>query len=256
MPTHWFEQPTDEAARICLRLDSLFDRFDQSVQDESHHGCYTAISVLSQLMSAVDRSDLSSKLHSLSSAQRKRLQEFENSPAVDRNKLNQLLQSIHADNLLLKKTQAKPGDSLRQNPLFNTLKQHINSPNGLSEFNVPQFHLWMKQPRSHRSSCLKEWADEFQTLKRVIKRNLDLMRSNAQTQQTQTERGLFQQSLDPSNACHLLRVKLDTPDPIYPTISVGKHQVNIQLYNLSSSLDGISQKCHANIPLTIQYCRS
>ena len=253
--THWYEQPTDETTRICLRLDSLFGRLNQCMQDGTPHSCYCAITTLCQIMSAADRNDLLTKLQTLSSNQLKRLKELQNLSAVDAEKLDQFLQSMYADSSLLKRSKTAAGGQLRQNPFFNSIRQHINNPNGLSEFNAPQYSLWIRQTRTQRLACLEEWAQEFSALKRIVTRNLDLMRSNNKTQTVVSVRGLLQQTMDPTDPCQLVRVHLETDEAIYPTISVGKHQINIQLQLLDAQ--GVCQKYYGeDIPIRLQFCRS
>lgn len=250
----WFEQPTNEETRICLRLEDLFARLKECLQDDSQHGSHAAIIALSQLCNATDRNDLCGKLYNLSMKQLERIEAYADSPAVDLSKLNELIEAIRTDATALKRNAKKPGEQLRQNPFFNSIRQQLNSPNGLATFDSPQYCLWMRQTGPKRMTCLKTWAQDFKLLRRVVTRSLQLLRSNSENKPVMSERGLFEQPMDKSRPCQLVRVKVDNQPNCYPTISVGKHQVNIQLLKVDDISQGIAQKSYDELPLTLHFC--
>jgi cell division protein ZapD len=254
--THWFEQPTNEEIRICLRLENLFSRMGQCLKNDSAHSSHAAISTLSHLSNATDRNDLCSKLHKLSMQQLSRIKGFADSPAVDLTKLNTLMQAINHDAVELKRNSQKPGEKLRQNHFFNGIRQQLNSPNGLATYDSPQYSLWLRQPSSVRQECLEGWMDDFSLLKRVVTRNLELIRGNREIKQAVTERGLFEQPMDKSRPCLLVRVKVDAEETFYPTISVGRHQINVQLQKIDDITHSLPQKSYAELPLTLHFCYS
>lgn len=252
--THWFEQPTNEEMRISLRLENLFSRLDRCLEDDSSHSSHAAISTLSHLCNATDRNDLCSKLHKLSMQQLARIERYASSPAVDLAKLNTLIEAIKADATALKRNMQKPGETLRQNHFFNSIRQQLNSPNGLATFDSPQYSLWLRQAPDKRRECLKNWLVDFSLLKRVVIRNLELIRGNSETKRAVTERGLFEQPMDKSRPCLLVRIKVDAEQSIYPTISVGKHQINIQLQQIDDITESLPQKSYVELPLTLHFC--
>lgn len=252
----WFEQPTNEETRICLRLENLFLRLDQCLKDTSLHSSHAAISTLSNLCHATDRSDLCGKLHKLSMQQLERIEGYANSPAVDMAKLNLLKQAIEEDARALKNNAAKPGDKLRNNPFFNSIRQQLANPNGLATFDSPHYSLWMRQSDQQRLNCLQNWYAGFALLKRVVIRNLELIRANNETKQANTERGLYEQPMDKSKPCNLVRVKIGTDESVYPTISVGKHQINVQLQKIDDISNSTAKRSYDELPLTLHFCYS
>lgn len=252
--TTWFEQPTNEETRICLRLEDLFARLTQCLESAHPQNSYAAIITLSQLCNATDRNDLSSKLYKLSAQQLERMEAYAHSPAVDLTKLNELITAIRIDAETLKRSPQKPGDSLRQNPFFNSVRQQLNSPNGLATFDSPQYCLWVRQSDDARLACLHDWLNDFELLHRIVKRSMDLIRSNCETKRVVSERGLFEQPMDKSRSCQLVRVKINGEPTCYPTISVGKHQINIQLLKVDNVIHDLPQKYYAELPLTLHFC--
>jgi cell division protein ZapD len=252
--TGWFEQPSNEETRICLRLEELFTRLDQNLEDDSTRSSHAIITTLSQLCNATDRNDLCSKLHKLMIQQLSRIQSYSTSPAVDLPKLSSLMKIISEDAALLKQNMQKPGEQLRQNYFFNSLRQQLSSPNGLASFDSPQYCLWIRQPDGKRRACLENWLRDFSLLRRVVTRNLSLIRESKEIKHVTTERGLFEQPMDKSRSCLLVRVRVDDEQSFYPTISVGKHQINIQLQEIEDIANGLPKRSYAELPITLHFC--
>ena len=250
----WFEQPSNEEVRVCLRLEDLFARLDQCLRDDSAHSSHAAIATLSHLCNATDRNDLSSKLQKLTIQQLDRIQGYAKSPAIDLPKLKALMETISHDAASLKQHTPKPGEQLRQNYFFNSIRQQVNSPNGLASFDSPQYCLWMRQSAEKRRACLEDWLNDFSFLRRVVASNLNLIRENRETKKVVTERGLFEQPMDKSRSCLLVRVRVDGEGSFYPIISVGKHQINIQLQRIQDIANDLPQKSYAELPMTLHFC--
>jgi cell division protein ZapD len=250
----WFEQPSNEEVRICLRLEDLFTHLDQCLEDDSEHSSHAAIATISQLCNATDRNDLCSKLQKLTIQQLDRMQSYAKSPAIDLPKLQALMQRISHDMASLKQNTLKPGEQLRQNYFFNSIRHQVNSPNGLASFDSPQYCLWIRQSPERRRACLEGWLNDFIFLRRVVLSNLSLIRESRETKKVVTERGLFEYPMDKSRSCLLVRVKIDGEEGFYPTISVGKHQINIQLRSIEDVSNDLPQKSYAELPMTLHIC--
>ena len=119
-----------------------------------------------------------------------------------------------------------------------------------------KYSLWINQPGEYRIACLKSWLEEFHLLKRVVLRTLELIRGNCEVEKVTTERGLYEQAMDTTQSCLLVRVKINAEGNYYPTISVGRHQSNIQLQKIDVVAESLPQRCYEELPLTIHFCYS
>ncbi|OZB73616.1 MAG: hypothetical protein B7X29_11265, partial [Halothiobacillus sp. 13-55-115] len=86
-----FEQPLNERIRACLRLEYLFDRFDQHLADESVEGSLCAMLILIEATDVLGRIDVKRELIKELERQQSKLLQVAHTPQVNAEMLNQLL---------------------------------------------------------------------------------------------------------------------------------------------------------------------
>ncbi len=252
----WYEEPTDEIIRLCLRLESLFEQYRSQLLNPSISASHHSIMTLQRLLAATERSDLKSKLATQLSQQVTSMMQLHAHPEVDKQRLNSLLAQMEQDLQALRDMKQRFGEVLRQNQLLNCVRAHDQSPTGMTVMAIPQYALWLRQSDDQRTSCLTEWMASFTLLSRIVTRLLNILRQGMAVRAVQAQRGYFEQALNPMEPCALLRVQLPAERAdVYPVMSIGKHRVVIQLHRITDMAQGLSQKIYEDIPFTLALCR-
>lgn len=250
-----YEQPLNEQMRICLRLEHLFNQLKDHIGDTTTSGSRIAMSALLKTLNVIDRPDLKSKLNQMLTQQATTLAQLEHADNVDSTKLSTVLAKL--DRLIdaLHKTEHKIGHRLRGNAFLNQIRAQLNNPAGPNNFSAPAFALWLRQPSEVRTRDLSIWASEFEQLGTTVQTLLHLTRDSSPSQTRLAKSGFYQQALDPSLPCQMIRVTVPMAKSTYPEISVGKHRLVIRFLQPHYLGEQASQ---LNEPLTFELscCRA
>ncbi len=231
-----YEQPLNEPTRLYLRLEHLFKQLRNQLVMSGVHGSRLALEALLKIVDVADRPDLKSKLLQTLRQQSSSLSQLGSIPniEIDTNKLKNIL--AHLDQLidgLHHRCGAKLGDKLRHSPFLKSIRLHLNNPAGPCNFNVPAYSLWLHQSETKRLNDLTQWAHEFDLLENAVTTILKLTRDSTPAQNVTANNVFYQQALDPTLPCQLLRVTVPIDYNLYPEFSVGKHRLSIRFKPLS-----------------------
>jgi len=233
-----YEQPFNEEIRLCLRLEHLLKTLHNHIHQPSQVDSQTAMTALIKILNVIDRSDLKTKLAKVLKTQLQKIESFSNSPEVDQSrlkilqdKLNQLVDNLH-------RTPGRIGEKLRHNAFLKQIRMQANNPGGACHFAIPAYSLWLHQPSESRSNDLLKWAAEFSELNTTINTILNLTRETNTAKKVIAPDGTYQQSLDPSTLCQLVRITLPTNYHAYPEVSLGRHRLVIRFRSLDQQDEG------------------
>lgn len=251
-----FEQPLNEHTRLYLRLEHLFSQLQNHLRSAGTYASTQALETLLRIVDLADRPDLKSKLlqtlrqQSTTLAQLESLEHIELDTSKLQNILHQLdrlVDGLHAHG------STKLGDSLRQNPFLKSIRLHLNNPAGPCKFNIPAYALWLHQNAQMRLTNLSSWAKEFDLLKEAISLILNLTRNSSPPQQVTAINRFYQQTLESSIPCQLIRITIPCSYNLYPEFSVGKHRFSVQFK--SFDLNNEPQLNKQDIPFKLYCCR-
>jgi cell division protein ZapD len=244
-----YEQPLNESLRLFLHLESLFNRLNHYLVSTADDAPLDAMNCIVKILHTIDRPDLKTKLtqtltqHATSLAQ---LQQFEQ---VNPDKLQAVLTDLdqHIKSLLQQHT--KIGEALQYNELVSQLKQQSSHPSGICRYKIPMFELWLNQPIDQLRQQLSLWTSELNMLANIIDTILNITRNSTQYHPAYVERGFYQQTINPTMPCELLRIQLPKTLQAYPEFSVGKHRftlrfMSVQLFD--------QRPCQLNDSFTLQ----
>jgi len=158
-----FEQPLNDAIRICLRLEHLFIELDTYMHSSTLSSSRIAVPALLEVLNVIDRPDLKSKLTQTLMQQASALTQLQRSPHVNIEELNNCLNKLNQAITVLHNTRTKIGDKLRQNEFLNHVRMQLNTPGGACDFTTPMFALWLKQSAS---SSFKRVANRISNVAR------------------------------------------------------------------------------------------
>lgn len=223
-----YEQPLNELIRACLRLEHLFNQMDHQINDTSASGTRNVVTTIINLLHLLDRPDIKAKLAKEISHHMSLLARLENTPAIDREKLQELMQQLDDLMRCFIDSNGKIGQSLREIELLNNLRVHLSSPGGGCSFDIPVFHYWQQQSVEKRQAAIKTWLHEFSNIRKSIEIILQLIREGTKIHPKTAEQGFYQELLDPQINLRLIRVGMPKDIAAYPEISVSRHFLSVR----------------------------
>jgi len=222
----------NERIRACLRLEYLFDRFDQHLADESAEGSLCAILILIEATDVLGRIDVKREIIKELERQQAKLLLVANTPQVNTEVLNQLLDKQAHLLDQLHRMNAQPGAHLKHHELINAIRQRASIPGALCVFDLAALHYWLAQPYSERREDFLQWLEPLATIRHANELVVDLIRKSVTPEAKMAEDGFFQLNLESGAPYQLVRVLLDDTSNVYPEISASKHRVIVRFMRL------------------------
>lgn len=222
-----FEQPLNERIRTFLRMEYLFEQFEQHMQHSSPWDTHSAVKAVIDILGMVSRSDIKRETIKELERQNTHLRAFIEIPNINHGRLSLLIdqQSKCIDEL---HSISNMGQTLQQNELLNAIRQRRSVPGGLCDFDLPVYSYWLNQPFEHRQQIIQEWFAPFAVLNTSIRLVLQVIRDSTEASDQLAEGGFFQRNMETNQACLLIRVMLPESANMFPEISAGKHRFSIR----------------------------
>lgn len=250
-----FEHPANEQIRLYLRLEHLFKTFHLLQKKATAEDSKIAVMTLAHIGSVTDRPDLKSKLVQCLTLMQGNLAQLGQSPNIDHNVLQQVVNQLTQTIELLNANQAKLGETLRTHDFINQVRLNLSQPAGLCEHHLHALQLWMQRPADERTRQLNDWYCDISALEKAINLLLSLTRQSTKSSTQIAEAGLYQLTQETHTPCALIRVTVPAEYGVYPEISANKHRVMIRF--LEPSADGNKPKqTQGDIPFTLACCRT
>jgi cell division protein ZapD len=225
-----YEQPLNERMRIWLRLEYLFEEMLYRVRGPSVWDSRAALAALVDILEFTARNDCKPDLIKDLERHAQDLNRWKQSPKVDEQRLNNLLNKIN--NLIeqLGTPEQRLSRLFDEHYLIASVRQRSNIPGGTSRIDVPAYHHWLQNSPKQRLQDLSEWINYLTPLREGIDLNLYLIRQNAIPTHEVAQGGFFQTKLDSKNEVQLVRVSLSGDHPCYPEMSGGKHRFTLRFF--------------------------
>lgn len=223
-----FEQPLNERIRTFLRLEHLFNQFNQHINHNSEWDTDSAIKSILDIMSLLGRGDIKRETIKELERQHVSLKTFVEIPDIDQRCLEDIISKQEACLKNLHEINNNIGQELLQNELLNAIRQRLNMPGGLCEFDLPVYAHWLNQSHEKRIDILKDWFKPFTTLESAVRLILQVIRDSTDPANEIAESGFYQKNLDANQTCLLIRVFLPKDTHVFPEISAGKHRFTIR----------------------------
>lgn len=229
-----FEQPLNERIRTFLRLEYLFSQFEQHLQHNSAWDTHSAVKAIIDILALVSRGDIKRETIKELERQITNLKAFIEIPEINHGKLSLLIDEQQACINSLHAIPGNIGQPLQKIELMNAIRQRISVPGGLCEFDLPVYSFWLNQPFENRKTILEEWFSHFEILRQAVRLILKVIRESADYIDIVADGGFYQQNLEQSQSCLLIRVSLPADTNLFPEISAGKHRFSIRFLKTSN----------------------
>jgi cell division protein ZapD len=248
-----FEQPLNERIRTFLRLEHLFSQFEQHLQHTSAWDTHSAVKAIIDILALVNRGDIKRETIKELERQNTNLKAFIEIPDINHGKLSLLIDEQHACINDLHAISGNIGQALQKIELMNAIRQRISVPGGLCEFDLPVYSYWLNQPFENRKKILEEWFSHFEILKQAVRLILKVIRESADYIDVNAEGGFYQQTLEQSQSCLLIRVMLPADANLFPEISAGKHRFSIRFLKTRNPAHKSEQET-SSVPFSLACC--
>jgi cell division protein ZapD len=216
--------------RSCLRLEHLFLAVAEGLSGDSVWAARSALVGMLEIGDLLSRSDIKGELIKELERQLNTLGGLRDNPSVDQGALDQTIAELTPVLAELKSGGCQPGQRLRRDELVNQVRQRIAIPGGTCNFDVPAFHHWLHRDPTTRSAMLSVWMQDFRVIEGATRLVLRIVRGSATPRTITAAGGFYQEQLDASMPCHLIRVIVPTQTEAYPEISGGKHRFTIRFF--------------------------
>ena len=230
-----YEHPLNERVRTLLRLEHLFKRITFHLPQPDEWSSRAAINGLLDITNILARADIKSEVIKELERHATSLKKIRSAPGVDSRQLDLILDDLEKNTNTLRQINSQIGRGLRENEFLNNIMQRSTIPGGTCDFDLPQYHYWLKQPATTRHIDLQHWLLELVPLQSAIELLLSLMRNSAHAGKAQATAGLYQHTLESQSPAQLIRVGLAKESTIFPEISGNKHRFAIRFLEPTDS---------------------
>ncbi len=250
-----YELPLNEAIRVCLRLENLFQEFDIASRAKTVLESRQAMAALLKIIEVVDRPDIKSKLSHTLTQYTTALSQLKQSPQVDTGRLTKTLAKLTALNHNLHTNHQRLDEALRHNEFLYQIRTQFSSPGGATNDRLPGYYLWQQQPAEVKSRELQHWISTFDNLRNIVKTIMQLTRDSAPFQATVADNGFYHKIFNPSQPYQLARIKLPVQQNLFPEFGAGKHRLTIRFLSPEYHDKGRSKQTNLNVPFEISFCK-
>lgn len=226
--TTLFEHPLNEKCRTWLRLSHLFEQFDFHMPHGEEWHARAAMTALLDIANVLSRADIKSELLKELDRYHLSLARMADSPGVDTDRLEQILQHLKGSCQVVREVNGQLGQALRSNDFLNSIVQRSSIAGGGFDFDLPQYHYWLQMPQPQRHEQLTDWRREVAPVQDAVDLLLNLIRNSAVPARETAPAGFFQKSLPNNVAAQLVRVGIPSNAGMYVEISGGKHRFSIR----------------------------
>ena len=228
-----FEHPLNEKCRTWLRLSHLFEQFEFHLPHSEEWHARAAVTALLDIANVLSRADIKSELLKEFDRYKQSLSRMADSPGVDTDRLEHILQDLHQTCQGVRKISGQLGQPLRSNEFLNSIVQRSSIAGGAFDFDLPQYHYWLRMPQDERALQLDDWRHEVSPVQAAVELLLALIRNSAVPNQETAPNGFYQKSLPGNVSAQLLRVGIPSAGGLFAEISGGKHRFSIRFLECS-----------------------
>ena len=247
-----FEHPLNEKCRTWLRLSHLFEQLEFHMPHGQEWHARAAISALLDIANVLSRADIKSELLKELERYRQSLSRMANSPGVDNDRLEHILQDLRQSCQGVRDVSGQLAQGLRSNEFLNSIVQRSSIAGGSFDFDLPQYHYWLQMPQTERSLQFDDWRHEISAVQDSVELLLGLIRNSAVPTQERAPSGFYQKSLPSNVAAQLVRVGIPSAGGLYAEISGGKHRFSIRFMDCSDWQH--PAQADRNVPFTLSTC--
>jgi len=223
-----YEYPLNEKIRILLRLEFLFQQVTQNAAEYSPWDSRLALQGLFDIFGLIGRNEFKGELLKELDRYATSLYRLGQTPGVDTEKLNSILQEIGQAITEIHNLDNATLETVRQNDFLGAVRQRNSIPGGTCPFDVPALHFWLRRSGTVRAHHIMAWLQPFQPLQNAVSLLLRLVRDSALPHWEVAAQGFYQKALDSTAPNQLVQIILPSEASVFPIISGSKHRFSLR----------------------------
>lgn len=223
-----FEHPLSEKCRTLLRISHLFEQFEHHLPLENEWSSRATLGALLDIATVLSRADIKSELIKEADRYASALHKMSGNPGVDSSRLERILEDVRDISTTMQQVSGQLGHALRSNEFLKAILQRSSIPGGSFDFDLPQYHYWLRLPYKIRATQLNEWREEVTAVQSAVNLLLTLIRNSSVPEEESASAGFFQRNLPPNSQAQLVRVAVPIDTGLYAEVSGGKHRFSIR----------------------------
>lgn len=247
----FYDHPLNEQVRVFLRLAALFRRVRHFLRRDDALDHHTALLTLFEIVDATARADAKSELLQGLERQRGVLVALRQNPQIENQRLEDTLRELDSVMESLHQTVGKLAEHLRNHDGLMAIKQRVNIPGGLCDFDLPSYHYWLSQLSTARHVQFDAWLSPLLSTHAALELHIRLLLESGKSYQLEAHHGVYQQNKVGSEA-RLIRVGLADNEPCIPEVSANKYLLSIRFWDMSGVARTLAT--HRTIPFELMFC--
>ncbi|TYK64439.1 cell division protein ZapD [Colwellia echini] len=226
MSTVLYEHPLNERIRSYLKLEQFFAQTYSCLNNNlpiktSHQVFFTA---LFSIIDTLERNDLRGDLIKDLEKLEQNLVIWSQAPNIDTSALDvNLTETVKLVSRL--RIPQPMWFKLKEDKLLACLKQRFAIQGGSASFDLPQLHFWLHQDETEIKQEMQQWLNLLTDISSSLALVLKFIRQRAEFEAVEVDSGFYQ---DNGEGLVLLRIKLASDAPYYPTVSGNKFRYSIR----------------------------
>lgn len=233
-----FEHPLNEKMRTWLRIEFLLKQLNTHRHFDQNNALLF-FHALSELLEIIERNDVKGDLVKEIECHKQKLLSWMNIDGVDQELLNNLLLKL---DLFLTKFNASSrlGQFLKDDRFIMAIRQRLMIPGGCCSFDLPSFHLWLKQPQEKRDKQVSDWLQHLSLLNESLTSCMQFIRQLGEFKAFICTHNFFQET---NGDVNLIRIRVPLDRNVYPQVSGHMSRYSIRFLPLetydNANLDAI-----------------
>lgn len=248
-----YEQPLNERLRLFMRLESMFAQMKNFRYADEYYSIQLFLDALFDVLDFLHRYEIRSEI--IKELQKiKSLIEQGNLyfSGLDQEK-SQLQQELERSLTELHELNLNSISALRENELFNSLRQRNFNQSGNCLFEVPAYQHWLLKNGAKHSPFLLECYELFLPIARAVLLILRLVRHCTELVEVVAEEGMYLKTLDHHRRYQMIRIHLSHELALFPRISGDKHRFAIRFMRQDDPVYRAVQ-VNENVEFSLQTC--
>ena len=236
-----YEYPLNERTRTFMRLEYLFRQAGHHLEGRTVWDSRATLNSIIEIIDIFGNTNLKSEVLKELERQTSNLKRLSENPNVDSSQLESLLAELAVRINDMHEINGQIAGELKSSEFLTSIRQRSAIPGGTCDFDLPAYHFWLQQPARNRTRDLAGWLGNFDAIGQAIQLVLSLTRDSTPLQPAFAEKGVFQQTLDPSLPSQLVRIELPARMPYFAELSGGRHRFTARFMEFSAAGDRARQ---------------
>ena len=230
-----YEYPLNERIRTFMRLEYLFKQAAHHLNGRSAWDSRATLNCILEIIDIFGNTNLKSEVLKELERHASNFKRLEQSPGIDTGQLVTLQDEIAAHIDGMHRINGQIGSELKTSEFLISIRQRSAIPGGTCDFDLPAFHYWLQQPLRNRTQDLAGWLENFDTIGQAIQLVLSLTRDSTPLEHMHASAGVYQETLDPTLPCQLIRIELPASLPCFVELSGGRHRFTARFMEFSTA---------------------